>query len=171
MHTFLTPPGYRFRYARASTCVLLLLAALLASIAFVLVVPQFNRLERGFTEFLAALALTDSPAHQKETWDQLTQRQCEAARQLGYDSSSWNDGDAPAEIWDASWNELTHQQRNAARILDYTEQSWNVEKDKDVAEREAQASVQISDELRAELDRQLTFSKILIAAQEKFDTA
>ena len=55
--------------------------------------------------------------------------------------------------------------------MDYTEQSWNVEKDKDVAEREAQASVQISDELRAELDRQLTFSKILIAAQEIFDSA
>ena len=66
-----------------------------------LVVPQFRGLtERGLTEFLAALARTDSPAHQKETWDQLTERQKNAARRLGYDSPSWDDGDAPPAIRD-----------------------------------------------------------------------
>ena len=134
-----------------------------------LVVPQFRGLtERGLTEFLAALARTDSPAHQKETWDQLTERQKNAARRLGYDSPSWDDGDAPPAIRDRSWAELTNTQRNAARMLDYTRQSWNVEKDLDVSMRQAlrQAeSVQISSELRAELERQILFWKVLGALE------
>ena len=68
-----------------------------------LVVPQVRDLtERGLTEILAAVARTDTPAHQKESWNQLTERQKKAARRLGYDGPSWDDGDAPPAIRDKS---------------------------------------------------------------------
>ena len=141
-----------------------------------LVVPQFRGLtERGLTEFLAALARTDSPdaktpAHQLAYWKLLDDQQRRAACVLGYGGQSWDDGAAPHDIRDASWHELSAKQQSAAQILGYDEDTWNQEMEQDMAERaaqeaEAQAEAQHM-QYMAELGEMLRQAQIAARAWE-----
>ena len=147
------------------------LAALLASIAFVLVVPQFYGPRLCVSRWLAKLAeYRAPPAHQLEFWTQLSHRQSIAARELGYDRHSWDEGAAPDSIRDAAWDELTDAQRRAARVLHYTESSWNEEKKLDMAERKAYAQALAEEETEALHLQYMAELQVMLKQAQMLDT-